>query len=245
MTRLFTYPLLFLFVVFIAPALLHIGVWWWSDPPRSWRDANWASAQLLKQPQQDGAEVYLMSARTGGMKGALATHSWIVLKREGEARYERYDKVGWGQPVRRNAFVADGNWYSNPPKIVWQAEGTTARELMPSIDAAIVAYQYQQTGDYGIWPGPNSNSFVAHVVRSVPGFASDLPAEAVGRDFPKDKRWIWRDAAGTWRASLGGYAGLSIGGTAGFEMNFLGLVTGFDWRRGEIKLPGFGSMKVI
>ncbi|MEL6750889.1 MAG: DUF3750 domain-containing protein [Pseudomonadota bacterium] len=244
MRRLLSSLFAFLFLIFIAPALVHIGVWWWSDPPRSWRDANWDSAGILPQPRQDEAALYLMSARTGGMKGALATHSWVVLKKPGEARYQRFDKVGWGRPVRRNSFAADGNWYSNPPRIVWQASGTEAAALLPQVEKAIANYAHQQPGDYGIWPGPNSNTFIAHVVRSVPGFASDLPGEAVGRDYPKGNGWLWRDASGALRGSLGGFAGFAVGGTAGFELNFLGLVAGFDWQRGEVKVPGFGSMRV-
>ena len=37
--------------------------------------------------------------------------------------------------------------------------------------------------DYRIWPGPNSNSFVAHVLREVPELGTTLPPNATGRDF--------------------------------------------------------------
>ncbi len=186
-----------------------------------------------------------MSARTGGMKGALATHSWIVLKRQGEARYERYDKVGWGQPVRRNAFVADGNWYSNPPKIIWQAEGPLAASAPARhrrCDRRLPLPEHRRLRHL-------ARAELELVHRPCRAVRSGLrrricrPKRWAGI-FPRTTAWMWRDAAGTWRASLGGYAGLSIGGTAGFEMNFLGLVSGFDWRRGEIKLPGFGSVRL-
>ena len=56
-----------------------------------------------------------MAARTGGLKGAFSVHTWIVIKKAGAKAYERYDKVGWGMPIRRNAYPADGRWYSNVP----------------------------------------------------------------------------------------------------------------------------------
>ncbi|MDA8870579.1 DUF3750 domain-containing protein [Rhizobiaceae bacterium] len=232
-----------LFVVFILPALAHVGVWLVKDRPASWRSADWSSAGLLPAPSTDESGVWLMSARTGGLKGALATHSWIVTKAAGTTRYERYDKMGWGRPIRRNVQVADGRWYSNEPKVVWSVTGEKAERLIAPIEAAIRDYPWSKPGDYHIWPGPNSNSFIAHVINSVPGFGSALPAEAVGRDFPTDGGWWWRDAQGTLHATLGGYAGFAVGSAVGLEFNFIGLVVGLNPKRGEVKLPGFGTMR--
>src|ERR1700738_5175796 len=33
------------------------------------------------------------------------------------------------------------------------------------------------------WPGPNSNTFLAHIARQVPDLAIQLPSNAVGKDF--------------------------------------------------------------
>jgi hypothetical protein len=245
MRRLITYPLLFILAIFITPAVLHMGMWWLSsNQPGSWRQANWSSAGILPAPKVDDAAIYLLSARTGGMKGALASHSWLVVKVRGRAIYERYEVVGWGNPVRRNAYDADGHWYSNRPRVIWSAKGEDAANLVGPIEKAIAAYPNSRRGDYTIWPGPNSNTFIAHIVRSIPGLTTDLPAEAVGRDFPKDGGWLWRDAAGTLRGTLGGYAGFAVGGTAGFELNFLGLVSGFNWEQSEVKVPGFGTLRL-
>ena len=40
-----------------------------------------------------------------------------------------------------------------------------------------------QAGDYRIWPGPNSNSFTAAILRAVPELGVSLPANAIGRDY--------------------------------------------------------------
>ena len=52
----------------------------------------------------------MLAARTGGLKGAVSVHSWILLKPAGAGEYERWDKVGWGMPVRRNSRAADGRY---------------------------------------------------------------------------------------------------------------------------------------
>lgn len=186
--------------------------------------------------------MHILAARTGGLKGAFSVHSWIVVKEAGAQRYERYDKVGWGNPVRRNAYAADANWYSNPPSIVASITGERAEALIPDIQAAIDAYPYDGRGDYAIWPGPNSNTFVAHVLRSVPAIGAVLPPHAVGKDYlgaklvhiDPDRRDI--------HVSLGGLAGLSAGLRSGFELHLLGQTFGVDFLAPALKLPGIGRI---
>ncbi|MDD9910798.1 MAG: DUF3750 domain-containing protein [Ahrensia sp.] len=245
MSRLISYPILFLLLVFIVPSLVHLGVWAMKDRPSRWNHADWSSAGILaKKPDVDEAAVYVMSARTGGLKGAFASHSWLVIKTPGVARYDRYEVVGWGTPVRKNAYDADARWYSNNPRIEQQITGDAARRLIPQIEQAVASYRWRNPGDYTIWPGPNSNTFVASVIRAVPDFRAETPSTAVGRDYPADGRWIGRTGDGSWFASLGGYAGVVLGADHGLELNFLGLVAGFNPKRLEIKVPSFGSFRL-
>ncbi len=240
MHRLLKLALFLPLFLFILPALLHLAVWTFADRPRSWHSANWDSAGILPAPATDEAAIYLMSARTGGLKGAFASHSWVVIKKPGSPRYDRYDVVGWGSPVRKNGYPADGRWYSNEPRIHASVSGQRANELIPLIENAISTYRWRQYGDYRTWPGPNSNTFVATVTRDVRGLEAAVPATAVGRDFPADDRWI-RFNGDTLFATLGGYAGFVLGRSRGFEINFLGLVAGINPFRGEVKIPAFGS----
>ncbi len=230
-------------LIYLLPAALATGLWWAGSHPASWRDADWSSAALLPRADESrDAAVYILAARTGGLKGALAEHSWIVTKASGAARYERYDKVGWGSPIRRNGYAADGRWYSNEPRVVAALHGEAATRALPDIQKAIASYPFAARGGYHIFPGPNSNSFVAHVLREVPALGAVLPPAAVGRDYPTDGRLLRLDReAGEFSASLFGYAGLSIGARSGFEVNILGLVAGVDPFRWQIKVPAFGS----
>ncbi|MHC1549738.1 DUF3750 domain-containing protein [Phyllobacterium sp. K27] len=244
MLKLFRHFALFIFVLFLAPALGATGWWMTQTRAASWRDADWSSSGvLLARPAVNDAAIYIMAARTGGLKGALSLHSWLVLKRPGATSYDRYDVVGWGNPVRKNAYDADGSWYSNTPAIIHEIHGQEAASLIPQIENAIANYPYAAPGNYVIWPGPNSNSFVAHVLRAVPQIGIVLPSNAVGRDFPTEGRFFaidddWKN----FHANLFGYAGISAGARSGFEIQFMGLVAGLDILNPGLKVPGFGRI---
>lgn len=232
----------FLLVIFILPALIYLGLWAIKDQPRNWRQANWSSAGILPaKPAIDSAEIYLMTARVGGLKGAFASHSWIVLKREGAPHYDRYDVVGWGRPVRKNAYAADAFWYSNAPEIRHYMTGHQAALLIPQIEDAIKRYKWREHGDYVIWPGPNSNSFIATILDEVPALNMLTDGSAVGRDFPADGRFIGQRKSGDWFISFAGYAGVVMGKNAGLELNFLGLVAGLNPFQRSISIPAFGT----
>jgi hypothetical protein len=229
-------------LVYLLPALASAGLWAMRERPSSWREANWSSSGMLPDAAaSNDAAIYVFSAMTGGLKGALASHAWIVTKARGASSYDRYDKVGWGQPVRRNNYPPDAFWYSNTPRLVVAIHGQQAEILMPQVEQAIASYPYSRPGGYRIYPGPNSNTFVAHVLRSVPELGAVLPPDAVGRDYLPNGAVVaidddWRDI----HLSAGGYFGLSAGLRSGFEINFLGLVAGIDIRNPGIKIPALG-----
>lgn len=237
-----------LFIAFLlliaTPLALHGAVWWSQDHAKSWHTADWSSTKTLPRAfLHKPAMVRIYSARTGRWKGVFATHSWIVLKEPGARSYERWDKVGWGTPVRRNNYAPDGRWYSNEPHLVYESTGEQARLAIPKIRAGIRAYEYNRRGDYRVWPGPNSNTFVAAVLAAVPELAATLPPTAIGKDFPHDGSWAGLTPSGTgFRLSLGGYAGVMLGWIEGFEVNILGAVVGLDFRHPALKLPGFGRL---
>ena len=236
------YSLLTVAFLFVLPVLAHAVLWLSEERPRSWRDADWSSAQMLPEPRHEPeASIRVMAARTGGLKGIVAVHTWLVLKPEGAASYDRYDVVGWGNPVRRNNQPADGRWYSNDPVVIYEVKGAEAERLLPKVEAAIRAYQFSERGSYRIWPGPNSNTFVASVLAAVPELPITLPPTAVGRDYPVGS-WVRRMPGGGISASLGGFAGVTLGLRRGVEVNLLGLVAGVRFRDPTLLLPGFGAV---
>ncbi|SFJ30239.1 DUF3750 domain-containing protein [Jannaschia pohangensis] len=232
------------FMLFAICFLLPVAVaalWWQTqDHPQSWRAADWGASGVL-QPT-DEAAIHVLAARTGGQKGAVSVHSWLVWKPAGDAAWTRAEVVGWGRPVRLDAYAPDGKWYSNVPFHVGTVSGPKAARLIPLIRATIDAYPYDYNGSYTIWPGPNSNTFVSHILRQHPEIGIALPPHAVGKDFIGPGLRALRDAGGDLHLSAGGYAGLSIGPRQGFEVNLLGQTFGFDLSRPALKLPGIGRV---
>ena len=120
--------------------------------------------------------------------------------------------------------------------------GEEAERIIPKIEAAVQSYAYRHDGDYKIWPGPNSNSFTAAILRAAPELHATLPPNAIGRDFRDSFYAGLTDSRTGIELNLWGYAGVKIGWVEGFEVNLLSLVAGLDVRRPAIKLPGFGRV---
>ena len=209
-----------------------------------WRRADRSSVGLLPPAAEHRpAIVRVMAARTVRWRGIFAVHSWIVYKPEGASGYTRYDYTAWGTPIRRNGFEPDGRWFGRLPEVLFAADGPEAAALIPRIEAAVAAYPLRQFGDYQVWPGPNSNTFVAAVMEAVPEAGLVLPPTAIGKDYPHDGNWLRATPSGTGvRLTLGGYAGLTVGWVEGVEINILAAVVGIDVRRPALKLPGIGRI---
>ena len=234
-------------LVLIAAFFLPIGArataFYFDDAPRGWSRANWDSIGSLPPPEaHPEARVLVLSARTGGWRGVVAVHSWIVVKPENGDRWNRYDVVGWGNPVRTNGWAPDGRWRGNDPVVSTDVRGPAAERLIPKIEAAVKDYQWRNAGDYRAWPGPNSNTFVANILRAVPEINASLPANAIGRDFRPEFHLGLTDSGTGIELNLWGFAGFKLGWVEGIELNFLSLVTGFDLRALAVKLPGFGNI---
>lgn len=234
---------LFLIALFLVPVAARATVFAFSDHPRSFRDADWSSiGSLPHAAEHPDARVLVLSGRTGGWKGVLAVHSWIVVKRANATRWTRFDVVGWGNPVRVNGWAPDGRWYGYRPTVVADVRGKEAERLIPKIEAAVKDYRFANAGDYRIWPGPNSNTFTATVMRAVPELATALPPNAIGRDFRTGPHFGLTDSGTGIEFNLWGLMGFKVGWVEGFEVNVLGLVAGLDLRRPALKLPGYGRL---
>ncbi len=234
---------LFLIALFLLPVATRAVVFAMSDLPRSFRDADWSSiGSLPPATQHPDARVMVLSGRTGGWKGVFAIHSWLVIKRANASSWTRYDVVGWGNPVRMNGWAPDGRWFGDRPRVVVDVQGKEAERLIPKIEKTVKDYRFSNAGDYRAWPGPNSNTFTATVIRAVPELSTALPSNAIGRDFRTGPYFGVTDSGTGLEANLWGLFGFKIGWVEGFEVNFLGLVAGFDVRHPALKLPGYGRL---
>jgi hypothetical protein len=242
-TRLKTFRTALL-ICFALPIAARGGLYAVEDHPRSWRDAKWSSTGLLPPAASDPeARVLVFAARTGGWRSIFAVHTWIVVKPANAAAYTRYDVMGFGTPVRVNLHAPDAYWFSGAPQLVADVRGERAARAIPKIEAAVKSYAYSDYGTYRVWPGPNSNTFTATVLRAAPEIGVAMPPEAVGRDYRADGSFFGYTASRTGvEMSIYGLLGAKLGWIEGLELNVMGLVAGLDLRHPALKVPGFGRL---
>ncbi len=229
--------------VFVLPVAIK-AVLWSFEPPRRWQDGRWSSAGILPPAASDSEpRVVVFAARTGGWRSIFAVHTWIVVKPANADEYTRYEVTGFGEPIRVNRLAPDAFWISYRPDTVADIRGPLAGAAIPKIEAAIRDYPFTEYGSYRMWPGPNSNTFIATVLRAVPELAVAMPPEAIGKDFRADGTLAGLTESGTGvELSLWGLFGFKIGKVEGIELNLLTLVAGLDALHPAVKLPAFGRI---
>ena len=236
----------------LAVLVLPFGISLAEDPPGektkekyTWRTAPRHSSGVAPDPValKNQAVIMVMAANTFGWRGYFAVHPWVIFKRAGETSYSRYDVVGWGggNVVRKNYALPDGLWFGSKPQILVDQRGEAAAQLIPQIEAAIQSYPFPST--YRSYPGPNSNTFIAHIGREVPGLDLDMPANAIGKDYRRITNPVGMSSSGQgFQANLLGVFGFSVGLEEGIELNLLGLNVGIDFNRPALRLPSIGRL---
>ncbi len=217
------------------------------DLDSHWSDASRASAEIAPKPAEaPEAIVQIYGARAYNWRGMFAIHSWIATKEKDAKQYTVYEVIGWrhyrGQiPLYIHSDLPDRKWYNNEPWIMLDLRGEKAATAIKTIQRIINDYPFKR--QYHTWPGPNSNTFVAHLVRSIPELAMELPTTAIGKDFYGWNQFIVKAPSQTGlQFSLGGLFGVTIAKKEGFEVNLLGLSFGLGWDPVQLKLPGIGGI---
>jgi hypothetical protein len=240
-----------IFLGLLAVLVLPFGISLAEDPPSqkkesyTWRTAPRHSSGVAPDAQTHAnqAIVMVMAADTFGWRGYFAVHPWIIYKRAGETSYTRYDVVGWGggNVVRKNYAIPDGLWFGSKPKVLADQRGDAAEALIDQVEAAVKSYPFQN--EYRSYPGPNSNTFMAHIGREVPGLDLDMPANAIGKDYRPITNPVGMSSSGQGvQANLLGVLGFSVGLEEGIELNLLGLNFGIDFNRPALRLPSIGRL---
>ena len=213
---------------------------------QDWRTASREPAGLAPDPAiVSEAVVQVYSARAIRWPGYFGVHTWIAVKSTGAERFTVHEVMGYqtrrtGNGVRSSQRAADMYWYGNRPWLLADVRGTKVDALIDRIGNAVADYPYE--GEYRIWPGPNSNTFTAHVLRAVPELRVDLPAHAVGKDF-LCPGFIAKTPSGTGaQLNFFGVAGVLASWHEGFEVNVAGLSFGVNPVRFTLKLPVLGNV---
>jgi Protein of unknown function (DUF3750) len=239
--------LLFLVIFFALP--LYTVLSGQAPLGRDFRTADRSSAGIAPSPETTPeAIVQVYYARALNWRGVFGVHTWIATKPENAPEYTIHQVIGWriyrGLPAVFSApGVPDGRWFGNEPTLMVDLRGDTAAQAIPKILDAVASYPYQN--EYQVWPGPNSNTFMAYIGRKVPELRMDLPATAIGKDYPINGSLVDRTPSGTgYQFSMLGLLGLAVARDEGVELNLLGLNFGIDFFRPALKFPFVGRVGI-
>ncbi|MDX1482430.1 MAG: DUF3750 domain-containing protein [Woeseiaceae bacterium] len=160
---------------------------WWAVP---WAlEPTPIGPSVAPDPERHaGAVIQVYGADVIGVRGRYAIHTWIATKPAGADRYRIHEVVGWQLRRSRSAVrVSAGDparhWFGAPPVLLHDLRGPAAEALIDDVHEAIALYPFAQ--EYTMWPGPNSNSFIAWVGLAVPDLGLDLPTKAIGQNWMK------------------------------------------------------------
>ena len=217
-------------------------------PAIAWASGKSKSEQLAEDPTKtNDAIIQVYAARAARWRGSLGVHTWIAVKKSDEDFYTRLEVIGyalrWGnQTVQLRRSQPDRNWYGNPPELLRELRGGDNVDKL--IDRVFdLASNYQYNNQYHVWPGPNSNTFVAHLVRQIPELSVDLPPTALGKDFLPGNKLFGKPASGKgFQLSINGLFSVILSTEEGFELNLLGATAGLDLSPPAIKLPAVGRI---
>jgi Protein of unknown function (DUF3750) len=193
--------------------------------------------------QTHEAVVQVYGARTLGVKGLFGVHTWVAVKASNAPAWTVYEVIGWRLRWSDSAVVIrerqpDAPWFGSKVELYADKRGAGVDDLIRRIDAAARSYPYAKT--YTLWPGPNSNTFVAWIARAVPELEVDLPATAVGKDY-LGASLVGRAPSGSgYELSLAGLLGVAASRVDGLEINVLGL--NFGVSGSGLKLPLVGRI---
>jgi hypothetical protein len=216
------------------------------DSIGNWRRASREPVGLAPDPAvtpEPVVQVY--AARAVRWRGYFGVHTWIAAKGTNADAFTVYEVTGFrvrrgGRAVNVSRRAPDGRWFGSAPDLLADVRGAGVDALIRRIEEAAALYPYN--GTYRIWPGPNSNTFTAFVLRRVPELRVDLPANAVGKDY-LGRRVFDSSPSGTGaQASLFGVLGLLAAAEEGLEVNLLGLAFGVDPNDLSLRLPFVGRL---
>src|SRR4051812_701643 len=209
-----------------------------------WRSASREPMGMAPDPATTPeAVVQVYGARTYGWKGAFGVHTWVAVKPTRAKSWKVYEVIGWRLRYSDSALVIsnrapDARWYGSEPELYADKRGEGVDALIERIDKAAAEYPY--ANEYGLWPGPNSNTFTAWLTRAVPELEVDLPGTAIGKDYFRDKVIDSPPSGHGVQLSIAGLLGVTASTIEGLEVNVLGLSFGLG--QSGLKLPFVGRL---
>lgn len=183
--------------------------------------------------------VQLRQATLPSVLGAVAVHYWFAVFSVADGKWSRWEvwqqrkagPVHWGH-VHKDLMHPDSGVGGGAAEISHEWRGEAARRII-TVLANSANYPYRDT--YRAWPGPNSNTYAAWVLRKA-RVPVDLHPKAIGKDY----FGLAGGGVSSTRTGIQGdtlIAGLKLGLQDGAEAHVLGLTFGVDLHPPAIKTP--------
>jgi hypothetical protein len=201
------------------------------------------TARMAATAGPDEVVVQLRCATVPGGLGLLGVHYWFAVFDPETQRWHRWEVwqqadaggTSWGH-VHKDLMVADANVGGGPVQVRAEWHGTEARALA---DVVARSSEYSDRGRYLAWPGPNSNTYIAWVLRRA-GVAADLEPRGLGKDY-LGLAGVALSTTGTGVQAESTLLGLKVGLRDGVELHILYFTFGLDALRPAVKTP-FGRL---
>jgi hypothetical protein len=192
----------------------------------------------------DGPLVQLRYATLPSLCRAIAVHHWFTAFDPETRQWQRWEVwqnrnaggKSWGH-VHCDLMHPDRGVGGGPCVVAAEWRGETARALHGVLlDHA----RYPHREQYRVWPGPNSNTYVAWVLREA-GVPCDLDPRAIGKDY--------LGLGGAGRITATGFQvetpllGVKLGRAEGAELHLLGFTLGVQTSPPALKTP-LGRLKL-
>jgi len=209
---------------------------------KHWREADRSSSKIAPNPNSiKESIVQIYAARAFNWRGMFGLHTWLVIKQKNENKYSVYQIIGWKllqglEVIDVRYDIPDRMWFGNKPWILYQAIGEEADLLIPQINKLIKQYPFKNK--YSLWPGPNSNTFIAYIIRNIPSIKIRLPVTAIGKDYQINSICTKALSKTGIQCSLKGIISLTLAKVEGIEINLFGFTFAFNTEIPYVHLPG-------
>ena len=173
----------------------------------------------------------------------MAVHYWFNAYDPRSRTWERWElwqvadrnATSWGH-IHRDLMAPYDDVGGGDAVVEAEWTGDDAARLVSTLHRP---EDYPDRGEYRAWPGPNSNTYVAWVLRES-GVSADLGPLGIGKDW---RGWV---GAGVTTTHTGvqvesPLVGLKLGLVEGIEIHVLALTFGFGFLPPKLKTP-FGSI---
>jgi len=192
----------------------------------------------LALPNDGEATVAVLSEALPHSMSGLARHSWIAARGKGARSFRRFEvlgsaTIGEGDPFEPQCHCGRDSPEEADVRMHALVRGHDAETIIPCLERE--TKRYNKENEYGFWPGPNCNTYVATMARAC-GISVELPSTANGRDY-RGLVGGGVTSGGTGVQFETPLVGLKLGLKEGIEIHLFGAAVGIDFWPPAIIVP--------